>query len=94
MNKMGRQAIRAMLDGRSFFLTSLKSVRERRYQLHARDVRGSDAICLCPLEEKIVSKSYFPCTVCIHFKSRKHAELLQIYFKPLVNHLKCFAVVP
>ena len=34
-------------------MTSLKSVRKRRQQLHARDVRGLAAFCFYPLEEKI-----------------------------------------
>ena len=70
MNKKDRQAIRTMLDGRSqvcdvtklyfFVMTSLKSIRKGRQQLHARDVRGLVAFCFCPLEEKIVSTSRFP----------------------------------
>ena len=61
MNKMDRQEIRTTFDGRSqALMTSLKSVRKRRQQLHARDVRGLVAFCFCPLEEKIVNKSCFP----------------------------------
>ena len=41
-------------------MTSLKSVKKRRQQLHAHDVRGLVASCFYPLEESIVEKSYFP----------------------------------
>ena len=37
---MDRQAIMMTFDGRSQVNESLKSVRKRRQQLHARDVRG------------------------------------------------------
>ena len=40
-------------------MTSPKSVRKRRKQLHARDVRGLVAFCFYPLEGKIVNKSRF-----------------------------------
>ena len=74
--------------------TSLQSVRKRRQQLHARDVRGLVAFCFCPLEEKIVNKSCFPSIFKVQTRlipiSRpdKHTELLKIYFKPLVKKLK------
>ena len=81
-------------------MTSLKSVRKRRQQLYARDVRGLVANCFCPPEVKIVNKSCFPSI----FKMRtvftpisrpdKHAELLKIYFKPLVKKLKFSTLVP
>ena len=51
-------------------ITSLKSVRKRRQQLHARDVRGLTAFCFCPLKEEKVNKSCFPsilrCKLCFH----------------------------
>ena len=75
-------------------MTSLKSVRKRRKQLYARDVRGLVGICFCPLEVKIVNKSCFPSiskgqTVFTPIsRPDKHAELLKIYFKPLIKKLK------
>ena len=36
------------------------TVRKRRQQVHAQDVRGLVAFSFCPLEEKIVNKSCFP----------------------------------
>ena len=66
-------------------MTSLKSVKKRRQQLHARDVKGLIAFCFYPLKEEIVNKSCFPST-CI-FKVQtvftpisrpdKHAGLLK-----------------
>ena len=40
-------------------MTSPKSVRKRRKQLHARDIRGLVAFCFYPLEGKIVNKLHF-----------------------------------
>ena len=74
-------------------MTSLKSVKKRRQQLHARDVRGLAAFCFCPLEEQIVNKSCFPSTFKVQTmftpisRPDKHADLLKIYFKPLVKKL-------
>ena len=74
-------------------MTSLKSVRKRRQQLHARDWRGLVAFWFCPLEEKIVNKSYFPSIYKVqtvftpNSRSDKHAELLKIYFDPVVKKL-------
>ena len=70
-------------------MTSPKLVKQRRQQLHARDVRGLDAFCFYPLEEKIFSKSCFP-SIFLAPISRpdKHTELLKNYFKPLVKKLK------
>ena len=75
-------------------MTSPKSVRKRRQQLHARDVRGLAAFCFCPLEEKIVNRSCFPSIFKVQTEftpiSRpdKHAGLLKIYYKPLIKKLK------
>ena len=71
-------------------MTSLKSVRKRCQQLHMRNVSGLVAFCFCPLEEKIVNKSCFPSIFKVQSISRpdKHAELLKIYFRPLVEKLK------
>ena len=71
-------------------MTSLKSVKKRRQQLHARDVRGLVAF-FCPLEEKIVNKSCLPSTFEVQTvftpisRPNKHAEFLKINFKPLVK---------
>ena len=72
-------------------MTSLKSVRKRCQQLHARDERGLVAYCFCHLEEKIVNKSSFPSNFKVQTvisRLNKHAGLLNIYFKPLIKKLK------
>ena len=75
-------------------MTSLKSFRKHRQQLHARDVRGLVAFCFCPLEAKVVNKSYFPSISMVQAVSTlisrpdKHAKLLKIYFQPLVKKSK------
>ena len=80
-------------------MTSPKSVKKCRQQLHARDVRGFVAFCFYPLEEKIVNKSclqsifqvqpaFAPIT-----RPDKHAELLKNCFKPLVKKLKFSTLV-
>ena len=57
-------------------------------------MRGLVAFCFCPLEEKIVNKSCFPSNFKVQTaftpisRPDKHAELLKIYFKPLVKKLK------
>ena len=74
-------------------MTSLKTVQKRRQQLHARDVRGLVVLCFCPLEEKNVNKSCFPSIFKVQTvftpisRPDKHAELLKMYFKPLVKML-------
>ena len=72
-------------------MTSLKLVRKRRQQLHARDVRDYDAFCFCPLVEKIVNKSCFPSIFKVQTapisRADKHAELLKNCFKPLIKKL-------
>ena len=40
-------------------MTPPNSVKKRRQQLHARDVRGFVAFCFYALEEKVVNKSCF-----------------------------------
>ena len=63
-------------------MTSLKSAKKRRQQLHARDVRGLVAFCFYPLEEKMVNTSCFPSIFHVQTvftpisKPDKHAELL------------------
>ena len=80
-------------------MTSPKSVKQRRQQLHARDVRGLDAFCFYPLEEKIVNKSCFPSIFQVQTaftpisRPAEHAELLKNYFKPLVKKLKFSTLV-
>ena len=80
-------------------MTSLKSVRKRRQQLHARDMRGLVAFCFCPLEGQTVNKSCFPSifTAQTMFtpisRPDKHAELLKIYLKSLVKKLKFSTLV-
>ena len=80
-------------------MTSLKSVRKRRQQLHARDMRGLVAFWFCPLEGQIVNKSCFRSifTVQTMFtpisRPDKHAELLKIYLKSLVKKLKFSTLV-
>ena len=75
-------------------MASPNSVEKRRQQFHARDVRGLVAICFYPLEEKIVNKSCFPSIFKVQTlftpisRHNKHAELLKIYFQPLVKTLK------
>ena len=75
-------------------MTSQKSVRKHRQQLHVRDARGLIAFCFNPLEEKKVNKSCFPSFFKVQTvftlisRSDKHVELLKIYFKPLVKKLK------
>ena len=75
-------------------MTSPKSVKKSRQQLHARDVRGLVAFCFYPPEENIVNKSCFQSnfqvqTVFAPFsRPDKHAELLKNYFKQLVKKLK------
>ena len=76
-------------------MTSLKSVRKRRQQLHAHGVRGLVAFCFCPLEQKIVNESCFlsaflkvQTTFTPISRPDKHAKLFKIYFKPLVKKLK------
>ena len=75
-------------------MTPLESVRKRRQQLHARDVRGLAAFCVCLLEEKIVIKSSFPSFLKVQngfttiSRPDIHAGLFKIYFKPLIKKLK------
>ena len=68
-------------------MTSLKSAKQRRQQLHARDVKGLIVFCFYPLEEKIVNKSCFPSIfkvqtvfTSISRPDKDDAELLKIYF--------------
>ena len=98
MDKTDRQAIRMMFDGRAqvcditTLMTLLKLVRKRRQQLC--EVRSLVAFCFCPLEEKIVNKSCFLSIFKVQTiftpisRPDKHAELLKVYFKPLVKMLK------
>ena len=78
-------------------MTSLKSVRKRRQQLHARDVRGLVAFCFCPLEEKIVNKSCFPSIFKVQTvftpisRPDKHPELFKIYLNLLIKKLNFFS---
>ena len=80
-------------------MTSLTSVRKSRQQPHARDVRGLVAFWFCPLEEKIVNKSCFPSIFKVKTvftlisRPDKHAELLKIYFKPMVKKLNFSTLV-
>ena len=80
-------------------MMSPKSVRKRPQQLRARDVRGLAAFCFCPHEEKIVNKSCFPSILKVQtvftpiLRPDKHAELLKIYFTPLVKKLKFSTVI-
>ena len=85
MNKMNRQAIKTFDD--RLQITSLKSTRKHRQQLHAREVRGLVAFCFCPLQEKSCFRSIFHVQTMFTPMSRlgKHAELVNIYFKLLVK---------
>ena len=80
-------------------MTSLKSVKKGRLQLHARDMRGFVALCFYPLEEKIVNKSCFLSIVKVETmftpisRRHKHAELLKIDFNPLVKKLNFSTLV-
>ena len=58
-------------------MTSLKSIRKHRQQLHAREVRGLVAFCFCPLQEKSCFPSIFNVQTMFTPISRldKHAEL-------------------
>ena len=78
-------------------MTSPKSVKKRRQQIHARDVRGLVAFCFYPLEET-VNKSchfsvYFSGATAPISRHDKHAELLKNYFKPLFKKLKFSTLV-
>ena len=91
---MDRQAIGTTVDGRSrllhhqILMTSLKLFRKRRQQLHARDLRCLVAFYFCPLEEKIVNNRVFRLFLrCTILGPDKHAELIKVYFKPLVRKL-------
>ena len=74
-------------------MTSLKSTKKRRPQLHAHDMRGLVAFCFYPLEEMIINKSFFPSIFKVHTvftpisRPDKHVEQLKIYLKPLVKKL-------
>ena len=80
-------------------MTSLKSVRKRRKQFNARDVRGLVEFCFYPLEEKRVNKSCFPSIFDVKTVFTpisipdKHVELLKIYVKPLIKKLKISKLV-
>ena len=80
-------------------MTSPKSVKKRRQQLHACDVRGLVAFCFYPLEEKIVNKSCFQSIFQVQTgftpisRPDKHAKLLKNYFIPLVKKLKFSTLV-
>ena len=77
-------------------MTSPKSVKKRRQQLQACDVRGLVAFCFYPLEEKIVNKSCFQSIFQVLApisRPDKHTELLKNYFKPLVKKLKFSTLV-
>ena len=80
-------------------MTSLKSAKKRRQQLHARDVGGLVAFCFYPLKEKIANNSCFPSIFQVQTVLRptsrpdKHAELLKNYFKPLAEKLTFFTLV-
>ena len=80
-------------------MTSLKTAKKRRQQLHARDVRGFVAFCFYPLDEKIVNKSCFPSIFQVQTmftplsRPDKYAELLKNYFRPLVKKLKFSTLV-
>ena len=74
-------------------MTSLKSAKKCRQQLHARDVKGLVAFCFYPLKENMVNKSCFPSIFQVQTmftpisRPDKHVELLKIYFKPPVKKL-------
>ena len=79
-------------------MTLLKSIKKPRQQLHARDVRGFVSFFLSSGRKKsqqIVFSVYFEGANCVytHLKHAKHAEMLTIYFKPLVKKLKFSALV-
>ena len=80
-------------------MTSMKLVKKRRQQLHARDVRGLVAFCFYPLEEEIINESCIPSIFQVQTvftpisRPDKHDELLKIYFKPLVKKLKFSTLV-
>ena len=75
-------------------MTSLKSAKKRRQQLHARDVRGLVAFCFIFWKKKWSTnrffRLFFRCKLCLH---DKHAGLLKIYFKPMVKKLKFSTLV-
>ena len=80
-------------------MTSLKSVRKRRQQLHAHDVRGLVVFRFYSLEEIKVTKSCFSFIFKVQTmftpisRPDKHPELLKIYFKPLVKKLNFSTLV-
>ena len=80
-------------------MTSPNSVKIRRQQLHARDVRGLVVFSFYPLEEKLVNKSCFQSIFQVQTvftpisRPDKYAELQKNYFKPLVKKSKFSTLV-
>ena len=80
-------------------MTSLKSAKKHRQQLDWRNVRGLVAFCFYLVEEKMVNKSCFLSIFQVQTmftpisRPDKHAELLKIYFKPLVKKLNFSTLV-
>ena len=82
-------------------MTSLKSFRKQCQQLHMHDMRGLAAFCFSSSGRKSSQQIMFFLSI---FKVQtvftpisrpdKHAELLKIYFKPLIKKLKFSALVP
>ena len=76
-------------------MTSLKLVRKRLQQLHARRERLSCVLFLSS-GRKVVNKLCFLTIFKVQTvisRPDKHAELLKIYFKPLVKKLKFSTLV-
>ena len=80
-------------------MSSPNSVKKRRQQLHARNMRGLVVLCFYPLEEKIVNKSCFQSIFQVQTpfppisRPDKQAELLKNYFKPPVKKWKFSTLV-
>ena len=80
-------------------MTLPKSVKKRRQQLNARDVRGLVALCFYPLEEQKVNKSCLQSIFQVQTmftpisRPEKHAELLKNYFEPQFKKLKFSTLV-
>ena len=100
---MDRHSIKMTFDGRLQVLTSpmtsLKSVRKRRQQLYARDVRCLVFVLFLSSgrrsNQQIVFSVFFKVQIMFAHISRpdKHADLLKIHFKPLVIKLKFSTLV-
>ena len=69
-------------------MMTLKSVKKRRQQFNARDVRGLGKFCFYPLEDKIGNTSCFPSIFgeqTVFTPVSKHSGLPGIYFRSMAK---------